>query len=133
MKRLPPVVTEDAAAYWEGLRNKQLLLQTCQECGAVLFPHRAVCTSCGSRRLAVIESQGRATVYSYTVVHRAPAPEFQDHLPYVVALVDLDEGPRMMTNLLCDVEVAEVGMRVAVEFDTDNEQTFPVFRPLGGQ
>lgn len=131
MKRPTPVITDDALAYWEGCRNHALLLQKCENCDAIQFPHRVVCTSCGSRKLAVVEASGRGTVYSYTVVLRAPAPEFEESVPYVVALVDLEEGPRMMTNVLCPPDEASVGMAVTVDFDDDNEQVFPVFRPVG--
>jgi uncharacterized OB-fold protein len=133
MKRPAPVITEDAAAFWEGTGNHQLLLQRCDECSAVQFPHRVVCTSCGSRKLVVVEAAGTGTVYSFTEVRRPPAPEFQEYVPYVVALVDLDEGPRMMTNLVGESGTPSVGMRVTVDFDTDNEYTFAVFRPLSDE
>ena len=129
MKRPAPITTDDAKVYWDGCRNHKLLLQQCKECACIQFPHRVVCTSCGSRNLSIVEASGRGVVYSYTVVERAPAPEFQESIPYIVGLVDLEEGPRMMTNLICGAEEARIGMAVTVDFDDDNEHVFPVFQP----
>jgi uncharacterized OB-fold protein len=129
VKRPSPIITDDAREYWEACNDHKLLLQRCGECTSVQFPHRVVCTTCGSRDVSSFEATGKGTLYTYTVVHRAPAPDFQPYVPYIVAHVDLDEGPRIMTNLMCPVDEAMIEMRVEVEFDDDNEQSMPVFRP----
>jgi uncharacterized protein len=95
-----PPVTPDAAPYWQGARERKLLLQRCGACGTVRFYPRALCPSCWSDGADWIEASGRGRVHSYTVIHRPPAPAFAARVPYVVALVDLEEGPRMMTNVV---------------------------------
>jgi uncharacterized OB-fold protein len=130
VKRPDPIITDDAAEYWKACNDHRLLLQKCRACATVQFPFRVLCTTCGSRDVESVEAAGTGVVYSYTVVHRSPDPIFQPYIPYVVAHVDLDEGPRMMTNLLVPPADAACGVKVAVEFDDDNEQSFPVFRPV---
>lgn len=113
-----PVVNADSAPYWEGARQGKLLLQRCGDCGALRFFPRYLCTACGSDRTEWAEASGRGTVHSFTIVHRAAFPEFQARTPYVVALIDLEEGPRMMTNLVGEgaLDVA-IGDAVAVTFE----------------
>jgi uncharacterized OB-fold protein len=125
-----PVPDADSAPFWEGARAGRLVVQRCLECGRHVFYPRLVCPHCGSSRLEWVTASGRATVYSFTVVHRAPPP-FADEAPYVVALVELAEGPRMMTRLtgLKPAEV-KVGMPVEVRFvDLDEDFKLPYFGP----
>lgn len=113
-----PIVNADSAPYWEGARNGKLLLQRCRDCGTLRFFPRYLCTACGSDHTEWAEASGRGTVHSFTIVHRAAFPEFQARTPYVVALIDLEEGPRMMTNIVGDdaLEVA-IGEAVTVAFE----------------
>jgi uncharacterized OB-fold protein len=129
-----PVVNADSAPYWEGARQGKLLLQRCGDCGTLRFFPRYLCTACGSDRTDWVEASGRGTVHSFTIVHRAAFPEFQARTPYVVALIDLEEGPRMMTNIVGDdaLDVA-IGDPVIVEFEprgTDGAKV-PQFRRSG--
>ena len=113
-----PVVNADSAPYWEGARDERLLLQRCGDCGAVRFFPRYLCTECGSDSVDWVEASGKGTVHSFTIVHRAAFPAFQAMTPYVVALIDLDEGPRMMTNIVGDDALSvEIGDAVAVTFE----------------
>ncbi len=113
-----PVVNADSAPYWEGARNDRLLLQKCSDCGTLRFFPRYLCTECGSDNTDWVEAAGRGTVHSFTVVHRAAFPEFQAQTPYVVALIDLEEGPRMMTNIVgADALDVAIGDAVTVEFE----------------
>lgn len=113
-----PVANADSAPYWAGAREGKLLLQRCGDCGTLRFFPRYLCTACGSDRTEWAEASGRGTVHSFTIVHRAAFPEFQARTPYVVALIDLEEGPRMMTNIVGEdaLEVA-IGDAVVVAFE----------------
>jgi uncharacterized OB-fold protein len=113
-----PAITPDAAPYWDGARQGKLLLQKCGACGLVRFYPRALCPSCWSDAAAWIEASGRGRVHSFTVIHRPPAPAFAAHVPYVVALIDLDEGPRMMANILgAGARDVAIDDRVRVTFE----------------
>lgn len=124
-----PAVDPDTAPYWEAAWRGVLLIQRCDPCGRYQFYPRARCRRCfGTVRW--IESAGRGRVYAFTVVHRAPHPAFAGRVPYVVALVDLDEGVRLMTTLP-DVgpDGVTIGQPVAVAFEQLTEAvTLPVFR-----
>ena len=97
-----PTITPEAAPYWEGARQGKLLLQRCGACDALRFYPRTLCPSCWSDRVEWTEASGRGSVHSFTVIHRAPTAAFASQVPYVVALIDLQEGPRMMANVIGD-------------------------------
>lgn len=104
--------------YWEGVANGQLLFQRCTACNAVQFPPRHQCATCWSDDLEVIESSGRGTIESLTVVRRAPLPAFRDRTPYAIAAIRVAEGPRMITNLIGDGALqARIGDAVGVAFE----------------
>lgn len=128
-----PVADPDSAPYWEGCRRHELLLQHCAGCGQVRFPPAGSCPHCGGDRAEWIEASGRGTVYSWIVVERPIPPQvYGDDVPYVVALIELDEGVRLPTNLI-DCAPAEIvgGLAVEVVFDdVTDEITLPKFRPL---
>jgi len=114
-----PIVNADSAPYWGAAREDQLKIQKCGDCGALRFFPRYLCTECGSDNTEWTEVSGRGTVHSFTIVHRAAFPEFQAITPYVVALIDLDEGPRMMTNIVGeDALEVEIDDAVEVCFET---------------
>lgn len=121
--KLPlPVPNADSAPYWAAARERRLLLRKCNACGALHFMPRHLCPICWSDSLEWIESGGKGTVHSFTVIRRAPLPAFAPHAPYVVALIDLDEGPRMMANLLGeDALSVKIGDRVEVTFEDRGE------------
>ena len=126
-----PVPNEDTRVYWEACSRHELLLQRCDACGQVQFYPRALCSGCLSSDLSWQKATGGGTVYSYTVVHRPPTPAFANDVPYVVALIDLDEGVRMMSHVIdCPPEKVFVGQKVQVAFrDESPEISLPVFRP----
>lgn len=132
VRPIPPT-SELTQPYWDAARRGELALQLCEGCGERPFPPRARCPSCGAPDLAWAPVSGRGTVYSYTVARRAPHPVFAAQLPLIVAIVELDEGPRMVTNLVgCDPAELEVGMAVEVRFDPidDSDMALPVFTPI---
>ncbi len=124
-----PQPTPLSRPHWEGCRQGVLRVQRCSACGAYVFIPQPVCTSCQSRALEWVESSGRGTVYSYTTVHRPPRPQFET--PYVVAIVELEEGCHMLTNVVdCPPGEVGVGMPVEVTFRAiTDEITLPFFRP----
>ena len=114
------IVNGDSRQYWAGAAEGRLRLQRCAACGNAQFPPRHLCVKCWSEDLAWIESRGRGTVESFTIVHRAPLPEFRTKVPYVVAAVLLEEGPRMMTNIVgSDPLAVAIGDAVRVTFIAD--------------
>jgi uncharacterized OB-fold protein len=121
-----------AAPYLEGLRREELLVQRCSACGRSQLPPRYQCAECGSDRMTWVSASGRAKVVSFTVLHRAPAPEFESRIPYVYAVVELEEGPRIVTNLVHQApEEATIGQPVAVVFERMDEEdhAWPEFAP----
>ncbi|MEQ8731924.1 Zn-ribbon domain-containing OB-fold protein [Roseitalea porphyridii] len=117
MDRPLPVPNADTAPFWDGCAAGVVTVQRCEACGATQFPPRPFCTSCRSNRLTWGPTSGRATVASFTVVHRAPVPAFREAVPYVLALVDLPEGPRLMTNVVdCDPQDVRIGQAVRFVF-----------------
>ena len=126
-ERAFPVPDAVTRPFWEGVAEGVLRLQRCAACGRHVFYPRAVCPFCMSTGLAWVEAGGSGRVHSFTVVHRAPA-EYRDEAPYVVALVELDEGVRMMTRLV-DVEPAAVSVGMPVEVAIQGEPRLPCFRP----
>ena len=109
-----PIVNPDSQAYWDGARNGRLMIRKCKACGVLHFLPRYLCPACWSRDLEWIQSSGRGTVHSFTIIRRAPLPAFTDRVPYVVALIELEEGPRMMANILGEDALA-TGIGDAVE------------------
>jgi uncharacterized OB-fold protein len=126
-----PVPDADSAAFWAGLRDGRLLLQHCLACGHVQYYQQGLCRVCGSERLEHRAASGRGRVYSYSVVHRAPGPAFKADTPYAVLLVELAEGPRMISSLVDgDPDAVAIGMPVEIAFDAvTDEVTLPRFRP----
>jgi hypothetical protein len=125
-----PAITGETRPFWEGCAAGELRLQTCQACGRPQFYPRAVCAGCGGTALAWRPSAERGTVHALTVVERAPSPAFRGDVPYVVALVDLDEGVRMMANIVgCPPERVAIGDRVRVVFERRGDVTLPQFTP----
>ena len=122
---------QDTEAYWDAAREKRLLLQQCKECGKHQFYPRGVCSHCLGSALDWVESRGRGQVHTFTVCHRAPHPGFAGQLPFVIAVIELDEGVRMMTNIVgCDPKTVRIDMPVKVTFEEATpEITLPQFTP----
>lgn len=131
--RARPLPTPETKHFWEGTQAGELRLQRCDDCSHVYFPPRPFCPSCASRKVSIFNASGKATLYSY-VIHHRPAPGFTP--PYAIAVVELTEGPRMMTNIIdCPQtpEALELDMKLEVAFEKlDDKVTLPVFRPAKG-
>ena len=116
--------------FHEGCRRGELLIQRCAACGRAQFYPRAYCGGCHGTALAWEAASGAATLYTYTVVRRAPSAEFADRVPYVLAIVELAEGPRLMSTVVdADPEEIEIGMPLTLGFeDRGGDAPLPVFR-----
>jgi uncharacterized protein len=113
-----PVPGPDDAPYWQGLKDGMLLIQRCDNCGAVRHPPRPRCGQCVAAAFSWIPATGSGTVYSFTIVRHAPNPQLAEAVPYVVALIELDEGPRLVSNVVgVEPDIVAVGQRVQVAFD----------------
>lgn len=126
-----PVASIESKPYWEGLRQHRLMTPRCESCGRHWFPPSRLCPHCGSDRSAWADVSGRGKVYSFVIYHRVYHPGFADETPYVVAVIELDEGPRMISNVTGVAPDAVVcNMTVQVSFEDITETaTIPKFRP----
>ncbi len=126
-----PVPSGDSLSYWEGCREGKLLLQRCNQCKRFRFYPRFLCPYCSSSAFEWVPASGNGVVHAVTVVFRAPSKAFAQDCPYVIALVELEEGVRMMSNVTdCAPEAVVIGMPVQVYFDpVTPEIALPKFRP----
>jgi len=131
--RLIPIPDDESRAYWEGCHNHKLVLPKCTRCQTVIFYPRAICPECMCEEMEWISLTGKGSIYSFTIVSRGPTADFEGKVPYSLALVELDEGPRMMTNIInIDPSKISIGMRVRCTFEDISEQiSLPQFEPDG--
>jgi uncharacterized protein len=117
--------------FWSSVRAGRLLVQRCPECQHTQFYPRALCTACGADP-EWLETSGKGEVYTFTVIHQNGARPFADEVPYVVAMIELAEGPRMMGNITdCDPEDVHIGMAVTwYPVEVNDEIGFPFWRPV---
>ncbi len=117
--------------FWKAAREEKLIIQKCDDCGYNIFYPRLICPSCFSRNIDWIETSGRGTVYAFTVVENNAPSAFLEDMPFVVAIIRLDEGVQMLSNIVdCDPEEVFCEMPVKVTFKKLNEEfTLPVFKP----
>ena len=133
-KRPRPQPTPETQHFWDGAKQGELRLQRCDACAHVYFPPRPFCPACASTSVSVFAASGRATLASY-VINERPHPAWD--APYSIALVELEEGPRMMTNVVgCPQtpEALQLDMALEVTFEAlDEEISLPLFRPVAEQ
>ena len=128
-----PSPDAETEPYWQAAREHRLLIKRCGACGRAHHYPRPFCPHCWSEDVAWEEASGPGTLYTYSIVRRNDLPPFGERVPYVVAIVDLAEGVRMMTNLVeCDEAAVAIGMPLTVTWQDDGDYTLPVFRPAGG-
>ena len=129
-----PQPTPTTQPYWDGIAQGELRIQRCEACARHVFYPREYCPHCGSCSLAWVRATGHARVVTYVISYK-PARGFEERCPYVIAIVELDEGVRMMTNLV-DIEpspdVIALDMQVQVTFRIHDGITLPLFRPTSG-
>ncbi len=127
-----PVITEESRPFWEGCQQGKLLLQYCDRCQLYQFYPRLYCMQCEAEHPRWVEASGRGVIYSYTIIRQNRSPEFANDTPYNVAIVQLEEGPRMLSNIV-DIAPAElrVDLPVTVVFDRVSDTiSLPRFRPI---
>jgi uncharacterized OB-fold protein len=123
-----PRPTGISAPFWRGAAEGRLLLQRCRRCGSFIYYPRPFCPTCLGGELEWREASGKGQVYTYTVVRRAATPAFADKVPYVLAIVELEEGPRLVTNIVgCRPEEVRVGMPVKATFERYSDEVGLVF------
>ena len=129
---LPALASPETRPFWEGCAAGELRLQRCAACGSWQFPPRPFCGTCRAPGPAWVRASGRARLASFTEVHRAPRPEMRSATPYLLALVDLEEGPRMMTTLTgANPARLRIGQPLEAVFGTPGPTPgpLPLFRP----
>ena len=129
----PPLPQPESDFYWEKCKAHELWLRHCRACDNTYFYPRDICPECFSRDTDWVQSSGRGTLYAFTIVHRGPVPAFRDLAPYIAALVEVEGGARIPTNLV-DIEPdpanVKIGMSLQVVFDDlDDKISLPKFRP----
>jgi uncharacterized OB-fold protein len=134
MARLLPEPTPETRHFWDGCREGELRLQRCTECGDSYFPPRPFCPKCASRNVEVYKASGKGFLYSF-IINQRPHPAMGE-APHSIAVVELDEGPRMMTNIVgCPQtpEALQLDMPLEVVFERQTDDiSLPLFQPVKG-
>ena len=127
-----PRITVETEAYWQGCQDQRLLIQRCINCDQLQFYPRSICTACMSEDLEWKQASGRGIVRTYTVIRHPVSNAYAGEVPYVLALIRLEEGPTMMSVLTeCDLASVETGMAVEVVFEQwSDDIAIPKFRPI---
>jgi uncharacterized protein len=131
VKPILPNINATNRPFWEGCRRGELLVQRCQSCSRLRYPASGSCPNCLGTETSWDRMSGSGKVFTFAVFHRAYHPSRNGRVPYNVSLIELDEGPIMLSNVI-DIDNAElkVGQPVEVAFEKVNEEvTIPVFRP----
>ncbi len=130
-KRPQPTLDEpDTRPFWEATKQHELRYQVCDACQQVVFFPRRHCPHCMGMELSWKTSRGEGAIYTYTIVRQIGHPAFRERAPYAVAWIDLDEGFRMLSNVVgVDVGEVHIGQRVRVEWDDQDEVSLPLFTP----
>ncbi|WP_043640220.1 Zn-ribbon domain-containing OB-fold protein [Nonomuraea candida] len=129
-----PKPTPETQPFWDGAAEGELRIQRCKTCERHYFYPRPSCPRCGGDRVEWVRASGRATLYSYVINHR-PAPGFEADAPYAIAVVELEEGVRMMTNIVGVPNTPEnlpLDMELRVVFERRGDVSVPLFEPAGG-
>jgi uncharacterized OB-fold protein len=131
-KKPLPLITKLSKVFWDGCKENKLLYQQCQDCGQVIFMPKHLCPNCMSHNLSWNESKGKGRIHTFTVTYAYAPPEFMPDVPYALAMIKLDEGFHMMSNIIeCDYNKLTCEMPVEVVFDpVTPEVTLPKFRPV---
>jgi len=127
-----PGINPWAEPFWKGAREKKLMVQRCKDCKKHIFYPRIYCPFCFSDKMEWVKVSGKGKIYSYTVVQNNPPSAFMKDLPFVIAIIKLDEGVQMLTNIVgCDPQQIKCDMPVEVTFEKYNDEiTLPKFKPV---
>jgi len=132
-KKTLPVPDEMSKPFFDGARQHRLMLQRCSACGAVIWPVKPRCDNCWSAEITWVQASGKGTLYSFALVHQVYHPGFATEVPYNIAQVNLEEGLRIITNVVgCPNAELQIGMPLEVTFeDITDEISLPKFKPAG--
>jgi len=127
-----PVVDEDTAPFWKYCKSHELRMQKCENCGYIRFPASILCPKCHSMEAKWTRLSGKGRIYSFVIFRHAFHPSFKDDIPYAAAIIQLDEGPRLDSNITdCPLEDIRIDMPVEVYFDdVTGDISLPKFRPV---
>ncbi len=130
-KKPLPRLDQENRPFWEACARHELYVQKCKSCGTLRYYTRVLCPTCLSDQTEWVKSNGKGKVYTFTVTYQNQSAGFRENLPYIMAYVELDEGIRMLTNIVgCKPEEVKIGMPVEVTFeDATPEISVPLFRP----
>ena len=131
----PRFPESNSEPFWEGAKARELRYQQCNDCNAIIFYPRIMCTNCGSRNFTWRTSKGEGTVYTWSVIRQTRNPRFVEIAPYAIAYIDLDEGFRIMSTIVGvenPITDIDCGQRVRLEWEEQDtgEYPIPVFRPI---
>jgi uncharacterized OB-fold protein len=130
---LPRHDEPDTREFWAATKDKEFRYQQCDDCEKIVFYPRRHCTGCTSGNLSWKTSKGKGKVYTFSVVRQSYHPFFRNLVPYAVAWVDLDEGPRLATNIIGVEDPStdvKIGQEVTLEWEEYEELSIPLFRPV---
>jgi uncharacterized protein len=133
VRQVRPFLEEpEARPFWANLKAHKLTAQRCKSCNKFFsFPPQASCPHCLSAQYEWVALSGKGQVYSFVTYHRAWHPAYQERVPYNVSLIDLQEGPRLVSNVIgCGHDEVKIGMPVEIVYDDREEYTLPQFRPV---
>lgn len=127
-----PTIDPESAPYWEGAKAGRLMIQRCKATGQHFLYSRVLTPGVDDAQVEWVEASGKGAIYSFTVARRPAGVAFKDDVPYVIASVELDEGARLMSNVVTDApDAVHIGMRVEVVFDrVSDDLTIPKFKPV---
>lgn len=133
LRPLPRPITPEAQPYWDGLKEQKLMIPKCEDCAKPFFYPRITCPNCHSRRIGWMQASGKGTLHAFEIAYRSLNPGFKVEPPYVLAMIELEEGPRMMSNLINiepDPAVIKCDMPVEVVYEKlTDDVTIPLFQP----
>jgi len=126
-----PQPNADDKFFWDGCKEHKLMFQKCLNCGLVRWPPSIICPNCHSNDTEVIEVAGKGKIYTYAVYHQAYHPGFESEVPYVTAVIELEDGPHFLSNIIgCELDEVECDMSVEVVWeDITKEFSLPKFKP----
>ena len=130
---LPHFPEPDTEPFWEATKNHELRYQVCDDCSGIVFYPRHHCTHCLGSKLSWKNSKGQGTIYTYSIVRQNYHPAFKERIPYVIAWIDLDEGFRILSNVVGvddPTKDVEIGQRVQVEWQDYDSVSLPLFKPV---
>jgi uncharacterized OB-fold protein len=131
-KKPLPTISGETKPFWDSCRKGELIIQQCSNCNEYQYYPRGICSNCWTNDVKWIHSTGKGKVWTYTITYQNRTPGFAEDVPYVLALVELEEGVKMFTNIIaCDPKEVRIGMEVEVTFvKANNFITIPYFQPI---